>query len=72
VIALNTYTTGMVVTASMRPASAGPAKKPMLSTVDEATLAADRSSGRLASSGSSDACAERNGDPQIDVAIASA
>ena len=60
------------MTASRIPASAGPAKKPTLSIVEAATFAADSSAGPAASSGSRDACAERNGEPQIAARIASA
>jgi hypothetical protein len=55
-----------------RPASAGPAKKPTLSIVEEATFAAVRSLGLSASCGRNDACADRNGVAAIAVAIANA
>ncbi len=62
----------MLATASIRPASAGPAKKPTLSIVDEATFAAERSPGPFASSGRNAACAGRNGVAQMLVSTASA
>jgi hypothetical protein len=56
----------------MRPASAGPAKKPMLSIVEEATFAAASSIGSRASCGRRDAWLDRNGDPQMPVTMARA
>ena len=53
-------TTPVLVSASRRPPSAGPAKLPTLSIELDATFAAVSSSGRVASDGSSAACAGRN------------
>jgi len=57
----------MLATASSRPASAGPAKKPTLSIVDEATFAAASSAGPSESSGRSEACADDDEDRLRDV-----
>ena len=61
----------MSATASNSPPSAGPAKKPTLSIVLEATLAAVSSPESRASFGKSAAWAGRNGVPASDVTIAS-
>ena len=62
----------MLATPSRRPASAGPAKRAMLSTPLATAFAAVSSSGVRASDGVSAACAERNGVFAIVAAIARA
>ncbi len=63
VAALKRSTTGALVVASSRPASAGPAKKDRLSSALLVPLAAVSSSGRLTREGSSARMAGRNGVP---------
>ena len=55
VIPSKMYTAERLVTASSRPASAGPAKKPTLSIVDDAQFDAASSPGPSARSGISEA-----------------
>src|SRR3954453_7162673 len=62
----------MLETARSRPARAGPAKKPTLSIVEDATFDAASSPGSSARSGITEAWAERKGEPQSDVTTARA
>jgi hypothetical protein len=62
---LTPNTTSGFVAASRMPPSAGPTKVPMLSTVEEVTLAALSSSGVRARDGSKAACAGRKAVPTM-------
>ena len=59
VAAFTRYTNSTSATASRKPPSAGPTKKPMLSIVEATTLALVSSRGSIASRGSRAACAGR-------------